>query len=118
MSEAIAFDTHQFVKHLTMQIKSRKGVGSKPRSIAQRHERVSHPLIVPETPSRGSSFILLRCPSRKAGKTDRKLEDTLATHYIAAPTDMGIWDDDYDKFLCERSKLIAAELNTILNPVL
>ena len=40
-----------------MRIKSRKRVRSKPRSIAQRHERVSHPLIVPETPSRGSSFV-------------------------------------------------------------
>ena len=46
------------------------------------------------------------------------LEDTLATHYIAAPADMGIWDDDYDRFLQERSKLIADELNAILNPVL
>ena len=43
------------------------------------------------------------------------LEGTLATHYIAAPADMGIWDDDYDRFLRKRSELIAAELNDILS---
>lgn len=49
---------------------------------------------------------------------DMEDKDTLATHYIAAPADMGICADDYDKFLRERSKLIADELNAILNPVL
>ena len=44
------------------------------------------------------------------------LGNTLSTHYITAPADMGICDNDYDKFLHERSKLIAAELNQILNP--
>lgn len=44
------------------------------------------------------------------------LENTLSTHYITAPADMGICDNDYDKFLYERSKLIADELNQILNP--
>ncbi len=43
--------------HLKMRIKSRKRVRSKPRSIAQRHERVSPHRIVPETPSRCSSFV-------------------------------------------------------------
>ena len=43
--------------HLIMRIKSRKRVRSKPRSIAQRHERVSPHRIVPETPSRCSSFV-------------------------------------------------------------
>lgn len=44
------------------------------------------------------------------------IEDTLSTHYIDAPGDMGIWDNDYDKFLQERSKLIAHELNQALAP--
>ena len=44
------------------------------------------------------------------------LENTLSTHYITAPADMGICDNDYDKFLYERSQLIADELNQILNP--
>lgn len=44
------------------------------------------------------------------------IENTLSTHYIDAPSDMRIWDNDYDKFLQERSKLIAHELNQALAP--
>lgn len=42
------------------------------------------------------------------------MHETLKTHLIDLDT-FGIFDDNYDTFLEERSKLIAKKINMILN---
>lgn len=49
-------------------------------------------------------------------KQNPDLDDTLATHFIGSPADMGLWDDDYETFLKARAELIASALNQALNP--
>lgn len=47
---------------------------------------------------------------------NRELQKTLETHYIGSPKEMGIWDDDYKRFVYKRAKIIADALTDVLNP--
>ena len=45
-----------------------------------------------------------------------ELKKTLKGHFIGIPEEMGIWEDDYEKFLEQRAERISAALNKILGP--
>ena len=44
------------------------------------------------------------------------IAETLNSHYISSPREMGIYNDDYDLFIEKRAELVANALNKILNP--
>jgi len=49
-------------------------------------------------------------------KQNADITNTLATHYLDDPSEMGIWDDNYEVFLNRRAELVAAALNAALSP--
>ena len=63
--------------------------------------------------------IRARAPSKyvkQFEKENPELQEALKTHYIGAPERMGIWNDNYDRFVKERAKIIAKALASALNP--
>jgi len=44
--------------------------------------------------------------------------ETMNSHLICNPDDYGIWEDDYEKFLEERGKVVLSEIESRLNPEL
>ncbi|MGL4767710.1 MAG: GmrSD restriction endonuclease domain-containing protein [Formosimonas sp.] len=62
--------------------------------------------------------IRAKAPSRYVNdfkESNSKLSSSLRTHLIDV-NDFGVLEDNYEKFIEERSKLISKELNKILNP--
>lgn len=47
---------------------------------------------------------------------NRHFLETMQSHLICDPDAYGIWEDDYDKFLEERGKIVLQEIESRLNP--
>ncbi len=53
---------------------------------------------------------------RLMAEANPELEATMESHLIGDLEAFGVWDDDYERFLLERSKRIVAEIEGRLNP--
>jgi hypothetical protein len=49
---------------------------------------------------------------------NKHFQETMNSHLVNDPDNFGIWDDDYEKFLEERGKVVLSEIESRLNPEL